>query len=107
NGCHGRNCRGGPPWPPDRTHPCCPSDRVATEGHPYSYFYVALVFCWLIVGGVSVSAQQQPVSIYGTVTDPNGDAIQHATVEFETDGKTSRTVTDLSGDFTVLSPRAY
>jgi len=31
-----RNCRGGPPWPPDRTQPRCPSDRVATEGHPYS-----------------------------------------------------------------------
>jgi outer membrane receptor protein involved in Fe transport len=63
--------------------------------------------CWFIVIVFSVSAQQQPVSIYGTVTDPNGDAIQHATVEFESDGNTTRTTTDLSGDFTVLSPRAY
>jgi len=31
-----RNCRGGPLWPPDRTQPRRPSDRVATEGHPYS-----------------------------------------------------------------------
>ncbi|HSL54246.1 MAG TPA: TonB-dependent receptor [Pyrinomonadaceae bacterium] len=53
------------------------------------------------------SAQQQSVSIYGKVTDPNGDAIQHASVEFESEGNTIRTVTDLSGNFTVLSARAY
>ncbi|HKG61571.1 MAG TPA: TonB-dependent receptor [Pyrinomonadaceae bacterium] len=52
-----------------------------------------------------MSAQQQ--SIHGKVTDPNGDAIQHASVEFETDGTTTRTITDLSGDFTVLSARTY
>jgi outer membrane receptor protein involved in Fe transport len=53
------------------------------------------------------SAQQRSVSIYGKVTDPNGDAIQHASVEFESEGNTIRTITDLSGDFTVLSARAY
>ena len=65
----------------------------------------AFVLVLITIGVVGVSAQQ--TSIHGTVTDPNGDAIQHATVEFEADGKTTSTVTDLSGDFTVLSTRAY
>lgn len=65
----------------------------------------AFVLVWITIGVVSVSAQQ--ISINGTVTDPNGDAIQHATVEFESEGNTTRTVTDLSGDFTVLSSRPY
>src|SRR5689334_9467180 len=84
----GRHCRGGPPWPPLRAW------RLSA-------------LCWLIVGLSSVSAQQQPVQIHGTVTDPNNNAIQHAAVEFESDGKTTRTTTDLSGDFTVLSARPY
>jgi len=78
---------------------------AATEGRPYSWLYVAFVLCWLIVG--SVSAQQQSAPIHGNVTDPNGEPIQHASVEFESDGKMIRTVTDLSGDFTVLSARPY
>jgi outer membrane receptor protein involved in Fe transport len=65
----------------------------------------AFVLLWIMISVVGVSAQQP--SIHGTVTDPNGDAIQHATVEFESDGKTTSTITDLSGDFTVLSARAY
>jgi outer membrane receptor protein involved in Fe transport len=65
----------------------------------------AFVLVLITIGVVGVSAHQ--TSIHGTVTDPNGDAIQHATVEFEADGKTTSTVTDLSGDFTVLSTRAY
>ena len=56
---------------------------------------------------LSVSAQQPSVPIYGTVVDPNGSPIQHAAVEFETDGNTTSTITDLSGDFTVLGARAY
>jgi len=36
-GRRGGNCRGGPPWPPDRTQPRCPSDRAALRGRPYSY----------------------------------------------------------------------
>jgi len=56
---------------------------------------------------VSVSAQQQSVPINGTVTDPNGEPIHHASVEFESDGNTTRTLTDLAGDFTVLSPQPY
>ena len=35
---HGRNCRGGPLWPPDRRDNAVESDRAATEGHLYSYF---------------------------------------------------------------------
>jgi outer membrane receptor protein involved in Fe transport len=67
----------------------------------------ALVLALITISVVSVSAQQQAVSIHGNVTDPNGDAVQHAAVEFESEGNTTRTVTDLSGDFTVLSARAY
>ena len=60
-----------------------------------------------MLGLVSVSAQQQQVPIYGKVVDPNDDAIQHASVEFESEGNTTRTITDLSRDFTVLGTRAY
>src|SRR5215813_1641375 len=66
-------------------------------------FAFVLVLIAIVV--VGVSAQQQ--SIHGNVTDPNGDAIQHASVEFESEGNTTRTTTDLSGDFTVLSKRTY
>jgi len=31
----GRNCRGGPPWPPASEPPRVSDERVATEGHPY------------------------------------------------------------------------
>jgi outer membrane receptor protein involved in Fe transport len=56
---------------------------------------------------VTVLAQEKSIEIHGTVTDPNNDAIQHASVEFEADGKITRTLTDLSGNFTVLSARPY
>lgn len=65
-------------------------------------FAFALVLIAICV--VGVSAQEK---IYGKVTDPNGEPIQHASVEFESDGNTTRTVTDLAGDFTVLSARPY
>jgi len=68
-------------------------------------FAFALVL--IVLGVVTGSAQQQPVQIQGTVTDPNGDAIQHAAVEFEANGNTTRTITDLSGNFTVLSATPY
>jgi hypothetical protein len=32
----GRNCRGGPPWPPVSESPRFSEERMATEGHPYS-----------------------------------------------------------------------
>jgi outer membrane receptor protein involved in Fe transport len=61
----------------------------------------------LIALGVVSSSAQQPVEIRGRVTDPNDDAIQHASVEFESEGNTTRTITDLAGDFTLLSARTY
>ncbi|HEU4836075.1 MAG TPA: TonB-dependent receptor [Pyrinomonadaceae bacterium] len=60
---------------------------------------------WLIVGVLSVSAQQQ--SINGKVTDQNGAAIANATIEFDANGNTTRSTTDVSGNFTVLSTRTY
>lgn len=67
----------------------------------------ALALLLIAIGVISVSAQQQQIEIHGKVTDPNDDAIQHADVEFETDRKTTRTSTNPSGDFTVLSARPY
>lgn len=64
----------------------------------------ALALVLIALGVVTASAQ---VQIHGKVTDPNDDAIQHAEVEFESGGNTTRTTTDLAGDFTVLSARAY
>ena len=78
------------------------SRRVCTRKQRFAFVLVLIT-----IAVIRVSAQQQSVLIHGNVSDPNGDAIQHASVEFESDGKTTRTVTDLSGDFTVLSPRPY
>jgi outer membrane receptor protein involved in Fe transport len=55
----------------------------------------------------SASAQQQLTKISGVVSDPNGAAIPHASVEFASNGNTIRTETDTAGNFTVLSARAY
>jgi outer membrane receptor protein involved in Fe transport len=68
---------------------------------------VTLVLVLIAIVVISVSAQEKSVPINGNVTDPNGEPIQHASVEFESDGNTTRTVTDLAGDFTVLSARPY
>jgi outer membrane receptor protein involved in Fe transport len=62
---------------------------------------------WIVLAVAGATAQQPSIQISGTVTDPNGAAIQHASVEFETNGNTTRTITDLSGDFTVLSATPY
>lgn len=68
---------------------------------------IAFVLVLIAIGVVTASAQEKGIPIHGAVTDPNGEPIQHASVEFESDGKTTRTVTDLSGDFTVLNARPY
>jgi hypothetical protein len=34
----GSNCRGGPPWPPDRRNNLVASERAATEGRPYNFY---------------------------------------------------------------------
>ena len=56
---------------------------------------------------VRVAAQQEPVKISGVVSDQNGAAIANASVEFAANGNTTRTATDLSGNFTVLSSETY
>ncbi len=63
----------------------------------------ALLFC-LVVG--NVAAQQPLIKISGVVSDPTGAAIQHASVEFASEGNTVRTLTDATGSFTVLSTRS-
>jgi outer membrane receptor protein involved in Fe transport len=50
---------------------------------------------------------QQPTRISGVVSDSNGAAVAHASVEFDTKGNTSRTTTDDAGNFTVLSLQPY
>jgi outer membrane receptor protein involved in Fe transport len=54
----------------------------------------------------TISAQQQLTKIAGVVSDPNGAAIAHASVEFESNGNTIRTETDTTGSFTVFSPQS-
>ena len=51
----------------------------------------------------SVAAQQQLTKISGTVSDQAGAAIEHASVEFASNGSSVRTVTDASGSFALLS----
>lgn len=60
-----------------------------------------------ILFAVVASAQQQLTKISGVVSDPNGSAIAHASVEFAANGNTIRTETDATGNFTVLSPQPY
>lgn len=64
-----------------------------------------LALCWLCAA-LTVGAQQPLNKISGTVSDPSGAAIQHASVEFASNGNTVRTVTDATGSFTVLSSEA-
>ena len=47
------------------------------------------------------------MKISGLVSDPTGAAIQRASVEFASEGKTIRTLTDAGGFFTVLSTKSY
>ena len=56
---------------------------------------------------ISATGQQQTAKITGVVSDQNGAAIANATVEFDANGTTTRTTTDETGNFTVLSTRTY
>lgn len=56
---------------------------------------------------ISAAGQRETEKITGVVSDQNGAAIANATVEFDAKGKTTRTTTDESGNFTVLSTRTY
>lgn len=62
--------------------------------------------CW-IAAVLNVAAQEPLTKISGNVSDPTGAAIQHASVEFASNGNTVRTVTDATGSFTVLSTHPY
>ena len=59
-----------------------------------------------ILFAVAASAQQL-TKISGVVSDQNGDAIAHASVEFAANGNTIRTETDATGSFTLLSAQSY
>jgi outer membrane receptor protein involved in Fe transport len=67
----------------------------------------AFVFPWIIVAVVSAAAQQPLNKISGVVSDATGAAIKNASVQFESSGKTIRTVTDLAGSFTMLSAQPH
>src|SRR5689334_6664137 len=56
---------------------------------------------------ISAAGQQRTAKITGVVSDQNGAAIANATVEFDANGTTTRTTTDETGNFTVLSTRTY
>ena len=56
---------------------------------------------------LNVAAQEPLKKISGTVSDPTGAAIQHASVEFASNGNTVRTTTDVTGSFTVFSALPY
>ena len=64
-----------------------------------------VLLCLIFV--VKIDAQQPLTKISGIVADPTGAAIQRASVEFASEGKTIRTLTDAAGFFTVLSTRSY
>lgn len=75
--------------------------RCTPKSRPFTVFVLSLAIT------VVASAQQQLTKISGVVSDPNGGAIAHASVEFAANGNTIRTETDATGNFTVLSPQAY
>jgi len=62
--------------------------------------------CFIFVAAVA-SAQQPLTKISGVVSDQNGGAIAHASVEFAVNGNTIRTETDAAGSFTVFSAQPY
>jgi outer membrane receptor protein involved in Fe transport len=69
--------------------------------------HYSFVSAWIMFVVTGALAQQQPTKISGVVSDQNGAAIANATVEFDADGTTTRTATDPSGNFTVLSAQTY
>src|SRR4030095_11770534 len=64
--------------------------------------------CLIVLAFITTSVAQQPVNKFsGVVSDTNGAAIANASVEFEANGSSVRTVTDVAGNFAVLSTEAY
>ena len=76
------------------------STRRCTRRQRFTFAFICLT-CAV----ARVLAQQEPVKISGVVSDQTGAAIANAAVQFDADGNTIRTATDLSGNFTVLSKR--
>jgi outer membrane receptor protein involved in Fe transport len=66
---------------------------------------VALAALSVVLLIATTSTAQQRIS--GSVADPTGAAIAHASVEFESSGSIVRTTTDAAGNFTVLSTQSY
>ena len=56
---------------------------------------------------ISTAAQQLPANITGVVSDQHGAAVANAAIEFDANGKTTRTASDVSGNFTVLGTATY
>src|SRR5215213_693596 len=59
----------------------------------------------VLLAVITTSTAQQKIS--GSVSDPAGAAIAHASVEFESSGSIVRTTTDVAGNFTVVSTQTY
>ena len=81
----------------NRTGPIVSCTRIRQS--TLALFWIAAV--------LNVAAQESLTKISGTVSDPTGAAIQHASVEFASNGNTVRTVTDVTGSFTVFSALPY
>ncbi|HEU4873874.1 MAG TPA: carboxypeptidase-like regulatory domain-containing protein, partial [Pyrinomonadaceae bacterium] len=61
--------------------------------------------CCILFAAIPTFAQQHRIS--GVVSDANGAAIPNASVEFEANGTSVRTATDVEGNFTVLSTESF
>ena len=66
-----------------------------------------VALCSLVLSLASASAQEPQAKITGFVSDSTGAAIQHAAVEFDSNGNLVRTVTDAEGFFSVVSTQPY
>ena len=67
-----------------------------------------VALCCIVFAVVPTLAQQQPLNkISGVISDSNGAAISNASVEFESNGTSVRTATDIAGNFTVFSTQSY
>lgn len=80
--------------------------RNRTETSAWTRRRQALALLFVVLAVVTTSGQQA-VKISGVVSDPNGAAIAHASVEFASNGTTIRTETDATGSFSVLSTQSY
>ena len=63
--------------------------------------------CWTVLVVTTAVAQQQLTKISGVVADANGAAVANASVDFEANGNSIHTTTDVEGNFTLLSAQPY